>query len=142
VTISSGDRIWRNGRLGTVVAVVSEAEGVVECVVESPGAPLERVRLTVEELTAALAPANDGLGDSLSAIAALWALWMRSVIPRIRQAALATRPVRPYAHQDEAVFARMLPQPRLRFLLAGFAAERAWQLERLVERLGLAVSAA
>lgn len=116
--IEAGDRLWHNGRLATVVAVVSEADGVVECVVESPGAQLERVRLTVNELTAALAPANDGLGDSLHAVTALWALWMRSVIPRIRQAALATRPVRPYGHQDEAVFARMLPQPRLRFLLA------------------------
>jgi SNF2 family DNA or RNA helicase len=98
--------------------VVSEAEGVVECVLESPGDQLERVRLTFEELAAAIAPANDGLGDSLRAVTALWALWMQSVIPRIRQATLATRPVRPYGHQDEAVFTRMLPQPRLRFLLA------------------------
>jgi superfamily II DNA or RNA helicase len=33
-------------------------------------------------------------------------------------AALATRPLKPFAHQDEAVFDHMLPQPRLRFLLA------------------------
>ncbi len=43
---------------------------------------------------------------------------MRWAIPRIRSAVLATRPLRPYAHQDDAVFGAMLPQPRLRFLLA------------------------
>ena len=39
-------------------------------------------------------------------------------VPRIRSAVLATRPLRPYAHQDDAVFGVMLSQPRLRFLLA------------------------
>jgi hypothetical protein len=43
---------------------------------------------------------------------------MQYAVPRIRSAVLATRPLQPYAHQDEAVFARMLAQPRLRFLLA------------------------
>ncbi|WP_406300279.1 DUF3883 domain-containing protein [Embleya sp. NBC_00888] len=43
---------------------------------------------------------------------------MRWAIPRIRSAVLATRPIRPYAHQDDAVFGVMLSQPRLRFLLA------------------------
>jgi N12 class adenine-specific DNA methylase len=43
---------------------------------------------------------------------------LEHAIPRIRSAVLATRPLRPYAHQDEAVFTYMLSQPRLRFLLA------------------------
>ena len=43
---------------------------------------------------------------------------MQHAVPRIRSAVLATRPLRPYAHQDEAVFTHMLAQPRLRFLLA------------------------
>jgi hypothetical protein len=46
------------------------------------------------------------------------AKWMAWSIPRIRSAVLATRPLRPYAHQDDAVFGVMLSQPRLRFLLA------------------------
>ncbi|WP_436059265.1 helicase-related protein [Arthrobacter sp. LjRoot78] len=43
---------------------------------------------------------------------------MQHAVPRIRSAVLATRPLRPFAHQDEAVFSHMLAQPRLRFLLA------------------------
>ena len=43
---------------------------------------------------------------------------MQHAIPRIRSAVLATRPLQPFAHQDEAVFTHMLPQPRLRYLLA------------------------
>ncbi|MFF2485148.1 helicase-related protein [Microbacterium sp. NPDC058062] len=43
---------------------------------------------------------------------------MEHTIPRIRSAVMATRPLRPYAHQDEAVFTHMLAQPRLRYLLA------------------------
>src|SRR4051794_8779783 len=42
---------------------------------------------------------------------------MQHAVPRIRSAVLATRPLRPYAHQDEAVHGHMLSQPRLRFLL-------------------------
>ncbi|MET8008500.1 helicase-related protein [Streptomyces sp. NPDC005271] len=43
---------------------------------------------------------------------------MQHAVPRIRSAVLATRPLKPFAHQDEAVFSHMLAQPRLRFLLA------------------------
>ena len=57
-------------------------------------------------------------GYSKAALAGLWGRWMQYTSPRLRSAALATRPLRPYAHQDEAVFDHMLPQPRLRFLLA------------------------
>ncbi|WP_125812498.1 helicase-related protein [Actinoplanes sp. ATCC 53533] len=63
-------------------------------------------------------PTSDGSGDSGRAIAAVWTEWMRWAIPRIRSAVLATRPLRPFAHQDDAVFGAMLSQPRLRFLLA------------------------
>jgi SNF2 family DNA or RNA helicase len=43
---------------------------------------------------------------------------MQYASPRLRSAALATRSLKQFAHQDEAVFDHMLPQPRLRFLLA------------------------
>ena len=51
-------------------------------------------------------------------MAGLWGKWMEWATPRIRSAATATKPVKPFAHQDEAVFVHMLPQPRLRYLLA------------------------
>ena len=70
------------------------------------------------ELAAARVPENDGQGASEAALAGLSGPLEQLRSPRLRSAALATRPLRPYAHQDEAVFDHMLPQPRLRFLLA------------------------
>ena len=74
--------------------------------------------MTHAQFKAARVPENDGRGVSAVALAGLWGRWMQYTSPRLRSAALATRPLRPYAHQDEAVFDHMLPQPRLRFLLA------------------------
>jgi superfamily II DNA or RNA helicase len=71
-----------------------------------------------ETLPAVKLAAGDGGGKSAHAIAAVWALWMQREIPRIRSSVMATRPLRPFAHQDEAVFNAMLPEARLRFLLA------------------------
>lgn len=61
---------------------------------------------------------NDAGGDGTRALATMWGRWMQHAVPRIPSAVLATRRLRPYAHQDEAVFTHMLAQPRLRFLLA------------------------
>ncbi|MGD1225786.1 helicase-related protein [Streptomyces krungchingensis] len=70
------------------------------------------------ELEASLVPANDAGGDPEKALTGMWGRWMEHAVPRIRSAVLATRPLKPFAHQDEAVFTHMLAQPRLRFLLA------------------------
>jgi superfamily II DNA or RNA helicase len=74
--------------------------------------------LTKADLATAVVPVNDAGGNATKAMATMWGRWMQHAVPRIRSAVLATRPLRPYAHQDEAVFTHMLAQPRLRFLLA------------------------
>ncbi len=89
-----------------------------ECVVKSPTKGLLEAFIRRADLADHLVPTHDGSGDSTRAITAIWAKWMEWSIPRIRSAVLATRPLRPFAHQDDAVFGAMLPQPRLRFLLA------------------------
>jgi superfamily II DNA or RNA helicase len=61
---------------------------------------------------------EDGHGDAAQVLAGLWTAWMRAASARARSAALASSPLRPYAHQLNAVYGAMLPQPRLRFLLA------------------------
>ena len=43
---------------------------------------------------------------------------MRAASAGARSAALASSPLKPYAHQMNAVYGAMLPQPNLRFLLA------------------------
>lgn len=62
---------------------------------------------------------QDGGGDSARGIAALWALWMSaSGSAESSSTLLASTPLTPYAHQSNAVYGAMLPQPQLRFLLA------------------------
>ncbi len=92
-------------------------DGTIELfVLDADGNP-RRVLLSEQQLADGLVPANDRGGDPERALTALWGRWMQHSVPRIRSAVLATRPLRPYAHQDDAVHGHMLGQPRLRFLL-------------------------
>jgi superfamily II DNA or RNA helicase len=61
---------------------------------------------------------DDGAADPGLVLAGLWAEWMQVAAVTARATALASTPLRPYLHQDEAVYGAMLPQPQLRFLLA------------------------
>ncbi|MGH3500946.1 MAG: helicase-related protein [Nocardioidaceae bacterium] len=61
---------------------------------------------------------NDGAAESSRVLAGLWTRWMASAAANADATVLASAPLRPYAHQANAVYGAMLPQPRLRFLLA------------------------
>ncbi|RSM46760.1 hypothetical protein DMB66_49190, partial [Actinoplanes sp. ATCC 53533] len=113
VDIAKDDRILIDGELVTVVAATSTPAGF-ECIVKSPTRGLFEVFIRANDVDSCKVPTSDGSGDSGRAIAAVWTEWMRWAIPRIRSAVLATRPLRPFAHQDDAVFGAMLSQPRLR----------------------------
>jgi superfamily II DNA or RNA helicase len=112
-----GAQIRLDGHLVTVVAATSTASGA-DLVIRRGDGTLADAVLTRAELDQGAVPENDGQGNASKALAGLWARWMQHAIPRIRSAVLATRPLQPFAHQDEAVFTHMLPQPRLRYLLA------------------------
>jgi superfamily II DNA or RNA helicase len=112
-----GRQIRVDGALMTVRDAEDTGDGSVELfVVDGAGAP-QRLILLHREMAASLVPTNDRGGNPQRALTALWGRWMQHAVPRIRSAVLATRPLRPYAHQDEAVHGYMLGQPRLRFLL-------------------------
>ena len=100
-----------------MVAVNSLPDGF-DLVVRGPSGQYRDVFVRADEAATRRVAASDAGGRSGHAIAALWSLWMQREIPRLRSAVMATRPLRPYAHQDEAVFGAMLPEARLRFLLA------------------------
>lgn len=113
-----GRQVRVDGALVTVRDAEWADDGVVELfVVDADGRP-DRILLSEQELAAGLVAINDRGGDPERALTGLWGRWMQHAVPRIRSAVLATRPLRPYAHQDEAVHGHMLNQPRLRFLLA------------------------
>lgn len=79
--------------------------------------------LRVAELTeqeAAQTPIldSDGGAESARVLAGMWTQWMRSATANAHATMLASSPLRPYAHQANAVYGAMVPQPKMRFLLA------------------------
>ena len=85
---------------------------------EEPTGHFHKVVLTRDEAAACETLTEDGRGDSTAVLAGLWTAWMRAASAGARSAALASSPLKPYAHQMNAVYGAMLPQPSLRFLLA------------------------
>ncbi|TQS21371.1 DUF3883 domain-containing protein [Microbispora sp. KK1-11] len=114
---AKGRQVRVDGALVTVRDADWAGDGAIELLVIDPEGNPRRVLLSEQQLVAGLVPANDRGGDPARALAGLWGRWMQHAVPRIRSAVLATRPLRPYAHQDDAVHGHMLSQPRLRFLL-------------------------
>ncbi|MDQ6893721.1 MAG: DUF3883 domain-containing protein [Acidobacteriota bacterium] len=112
-----GQRLYLDGNF-VVVETVTATDTGVDLIVRRPNGGLTDRTINWDQLTAARVPEDDGEGQPPQALAGLWGRWMQYASPRLRSAALATRPLKQYAHQDEAVFDHMLPQPRLRFLLA------------------------
>jgi superfamily II DNA or RNA helicase len=114
---AQGSQIRLDGELVTVIAATPTGAGA-DLVIKRGDGSYADAALSASDLKAALIPVNDSGGEPARALAGLWGRWMQHAVPRIRSAVLATRPLRPFAHQDEAVFTHMLAQPRLRFLLA------------------------
>ena len=79
---------------------------------------IKRVDLSKVEAARVEILAEDGGGGPAEVLAGLWTEWMKAATLDAKATALATSPLRPYAHQSTAVYGAMLPQPRLRFLLA------------------------
>jgi hypothetical protein len=86
--------------------------------VEAPAGGFQKVELSPEQAAVCETLTEDGGGDSTAVLAGLWTAWMRAASAGARSAALASSPLTPYAHQMNAVYGAMLPQPNLRFLLA------------------------
>jgi superfamily II DNA or RNA helicase len=61
---------------------------------------------------------SDGHAASARVLAAMWTRWMDAAATNAESSAIASMPLKPYAHQTTAVYGAMLSQPRLRFLLS------------------------
>ena len=85
---------------------------------DESGAGLRPVRLTEQQAAEVEVLAADGAADSAEVLAGLWTAWMRQAAASSKATALASAPLIPYPHQNQAVYGAMLPQPVLRFLLA------------------------
>ena len=92
-------------------------DGWLLYVEEAPGV-FKKVDLTADQAAECDVLSEDGGGSSAEVLAGLWTAWMGSASTGARSAALASSLLKPYAHQMNAVYGAMLPQPNLRFLLA------------------------
>jgi hypothetical protein len=117
--IAAGTRVRRLGLPGvwTVDNVVDGPDALIVYVQDDRGG-LDRFEIPhgaepdVEVLT------EDGSANPQLLLTGFWVRWMQAASATARATALATTPLKPCLHQDEAVYGKMLPQPQLRFLLA------------------------
>ena len=77
-----------------------------------------KVSLTQEQLAVLKIVAADGGAAPEAVLAGLWTEWMLDAARAAASTVLVSTRLRPYPHQMDAVYGRMLPQPLLRFLLA------------------------
>ena len=77
-----------------------------------------KVSLTQEQVAALEIVAADGGAAPEAVLAGLWTEWMLDAARAAASTVLVSTRLRPYPHQMDAVYGRMLPQPLLRFLLA------------------------
>ncbi|MGC4939307.1 helicase-related protein [Kribbella sp. DT2] len=76
------------------------------------------VNLAAGDTVTVRALVSDGKADSARVLAGMWTRWMDAAATNAESSAMASTPLKPYAHQTTAVYGAMLPQPLLRFLLA------------------------
>ncbi|MXX42429.1 MAG: hypothetical protein F4Z53_05220, partial [Acidimicrobiales bacterium] len=95
-----------------------EGGGGMRLFVSYAGGGLRQVDLTAAEVAKLEVLVPDAGADPAEVLAGMWAAWMRHTCGSRYPSVLAASPLRPYAHQSEAVYGNMLRQPMLRFLLA------------------------
>lgn len=117
----SGKRVRLPGETGIVVVqgAVESPEGADLFVSDPSNADtIRRVSLNWDRFGELEVVAADGGADPGAVLAGLWTEWMLDASRAAASTVLVSTPLRPYPHQMDAVYGRMLPQPLLRFLLA------------------------
>ena len=105
--------------ISVVAGVASEGDGCVLFIEGgSPSGGVGSVYLTASEAERVKVVSEDGGGSPGVVLAGMWAEWMMSSIRSAPSTVMVSTSLTPYPHQMAAVYGRMLPQPRLRFLLA------------------------
>lgn len=103
----------------TVMNAIHVSGGVRLFVLDADGQLLPHpVDLSEGDLASVTALEQDGGGDSARVLAGMWTRWMAAAATSAKATLLASTPLEPFSHQANAVYGAMLPQPRLRFLLA------------------------
>src|SRR3954454_20790428 len=96
----------------------ADADGVTAYFLADDAGAVHEVRVGPGQTAKVRALVSDGCGDSARVLAGMWTRWMAAAATNAETSAMASTPLKPYAHQTTAVYGAMLPQPVLRFLLA------------------------
>lgn len=117
--LNEGQRIRLPGedRYVVVESAVVASDGGLRLIVDDRG-DLRKAALSADQVARLETLAEDGGAEPFAVLAGFWVQWMRRASQGASATALATTPLRPYPHQNRAVYGAMLPQPLLRFLLA------------------------
>jgi superfamily II DNA or RNA helicase len=118
-----GQRVWVRSagvpEFATIRFVLpGEQPGSFDLILVDDDDRRHEVNLTVGDEQTVRALVSDGGADSARVLAGMWTRWMAAAATNAESSAMASTPLRPYAHQTTAVYGAMLPQPLLRFLLA------------------------
>ncbi len=102
----------------TIDLARANADGGWSVYVVDDAGDMHKVLLTAEQADEVCVLTPDGQAPSSRVLAGMWTRWMSAATSNAIATLLASSPLRPYAHQANAVYGAMLPQPFLRFLLA------------------------
>ncbi len=118
-TFASGQRVRLPGETAlAVIDMAAETSDGWQLYLGDGSGSFRKVLLTRALAEQVEVVAEDGNAEPAAVLAGLWVQWMRAATLQSKATTLATTPLKPYAHQTTAVWGSMLPQPRLRFLLA------------------------
>lgn len=115
ISISRGDLIRLPGHDTFVEVRMIEPQGDGAVIVYNDDTGMHEV--VIYEISGVEVATGDGTGDPEEVLAGMWSAWMAAASAESSSGALASSTLKPYPHQHEAVYGRMLPQPNLRFLL-------------------------
>lgn len=119
--LESGQRVHIPGKELPDWLTIDEAipsDGGWKLYVKDDDGVIYKADLSASEVNLVTVLSNDGAAASPRILAGLWTQWMAAAGANANSTLLASVPLRPYAHQSNAVYGAMLTQPKLRFLLA------------------------
>jgi superfamily II DNA or RNA helicase len=98
--------------------IPNEETGGVDLILVDDDGRRHEVNLVAGDTSSVRPLVSDGKADSARVLAGMWTRWMDAAATNAETSAMASTPLKPFAHQTTAVYGAMLPQPQLRFLLA------------------------
>ena len=129
VKFESGQRVRIPGKNLPDWVTVDEAipsDGGWKLSVKDDHGVIHKADLLASEVDLVTVLNNDGAAASPRVLAGLWTQWMAAAGANANATLLASVPLRPYAHQSNAVYGAMLTQPKRRsWMWIGFETTKA-----------------